>query len=193
MAAVAQMLGGVNYMNSTQANGTFWDLLIYGTQLYIEQTDPNMTIYGAESEHLWGGHALNPKPAWVQDGMANGPTVDYLYQKILDWHDVEVLLENGDKGHYLTATGITFDTDTNLGFLRYIDPWDGTYKSSNMQRLVNGQLQVNYGGVWQDLTVAFDESPCVDCPPVPEPGTWALLLGGLAFVAVRRQARDLAV
>jgi hypothetical protein len=205
MAMVANTLGTAGYMNTTKANGTWWDMLIYGTQLYIEQKQPNVTNYYAETEYTWFGHAapIPPiaKPAWVMDGMPNGPTLADLVSKIGNWWDVEVLIESTDFGHYVTATGITFDDAAGAGFLRYIDPWDGTYKTSNMQWSNTGQLQVQYGGMWRDVTATFDQKPeCPNgpCEPVPEPGTWALLFGGLAWLVVRRasgsrQARDLAV
>lgn len=189
MMAVATKLAGVQYMNQG-ANGTFWDMLIYGKEKYIEEVAPGTTRYAAQSYFTWTNPPV-PKPGYVTDNQS--PTWRFIYDELTAGEDIEILLSawSNDWGHYVTVTSLNFDDTNNDGVMQqnenatidYIDPWTGLPGVSSIwdPGRADGLLNVGYSdGAW--MSVAVTES-------VPEPGT--LLLSGLALTAlgvVRRRA-----
>lgn len=203
MVAVAQTVGGLNYMN-TKANlvggaggaGTWDDMFIYGKRNYIESVLPNKTLYAAQLKSMWAwaGRPADetpplPKPAWVQD--LTQPNGLFLYNELNDCEDVEILIVDGDWGHFLTVTGLVWNDLNNNGLIEaaekalihYIDPVTGAPGVSSIDGQVNpgDPIRINYGNFPQaELVMTMSES-------VPEPMTLSLLaLGALVVMRKRR-------
>lgn len=180
LIAVANTLGGPNYMNTIAMNTTWHDDFIWGKRAYIEQVAPNVTTYAAQDFWNWN-NPQRPKPAWVQQGY---PTWDFLYNELLNCQDVEILLTWGDGGHYLTLTSFHWsdldwdgiiDQNENA-WIDYIDPCTGAWGQTNIwHSFVGGgqwKIETNYYSSW--ISMAVKESP------VPEPGSLLVLGSGLA-------------
>jgi hypothetical protein len=178
------------------AQGTYIEDFIYGKVKYIEDRFPGQTRYAAQVALDWRSGpvpmgvtdwpthaATHTQPAWVQDETA--ATLDFIYQQIRAREDVEVFLAYDTGGaHYLTVTGISFDTATNMGTLNFIDPNGGVAGASPINGLsMNGEIRLGYGG-GSTLFHAVSESP------IPEPAAIALMLIGLiGLCAFRRNAK----
>jgi hypothetical protein len=191
MSAVVDTLTGANYMNTNcLVCGTYWDYFIYGKQKYIDGVAPGTTIYAAQSMFGWAGVSgiAQPKPAYVQDNLANGPTIDFLFTELMAQEDIEILISfNAGGGHYVTVTGLTYDTTTRTGTLRYIDPNGGAARSATVsQTVAGGTINIAYSNgtantIAGQITVAVGESP------VPEPVAFILVGIGLTIIGVRRK------
>jgi len=209
MAAVAATLGGLNYMNTKCPGGTWDDMFIYGKQKYVEEQLPGMTDYAAEMSGTWAFPGTRPgdeippitKPSWVEDN--KNPTWQFLYNNLVGLdgveagpgEDVEILITDGDWGHFLTLTSFHWDDvngdsiidSTEGAWIDYIDPGTGLNAQSSLcQSSYGGQLLVNYSTMYSNaqLVMAVKESP------VPEPTTLALLCaGGLCLVLYRQRKR----
>jgi hypothetical protein len=130
-----------------------------------------------------------PKPNWVSDNTI--PTWQFLYNELKDGEDIEILITDGNWGHYLTVTGFSWNdadgdktVDANEGAtIFYIDPAGNATNSPISQQVLGGQLFVSYPNFNNaSLVMAVSES-------VPEPATLSLLaLGGLAMIRRRRWA-----
>ncbi len=205
LVAVATALAGPGYMNTqiVPANvnsGTFDDMLIYGKYQYIEDNAPGTTVYAAQMMSTWTTPALPagrpltqippvPKPDWVQDGVI--PQWQFLYDELVTCEDVEILIVDDSWGHYLTLTSFSWLDANGDGIIQagegatidYIDPATGAVVISPISQAGLGTvIFVNYPAVTNaQLVMAVAESP------VPEPGSWALLLLGCAGLARKRR------
>jgi hypothetical protein len=93
---------------------------------YIEKTDPRVTTYEAQMRDEWNApaHSNPPKPAFVQDNTV--PDVAFIAKELSAKEDVEIAVRGTTgPGHYLTLTGIMFDTDGRTGKIFFIDPMGG--------------------------------------------------------------------
>ncbi len=186
--------------------GTWDDMFIYGKQKYIETMLPNKTIYSAQLKSTWAWPGAPPRPAdeippipkppWVQHNTQ--PDAVFLALELAACEDVEILIVDGDWGHYLTVTGIQWIDANNDGlinagaagepaFLHYIDPLTGLPPLAPApiggQNVVGDPVRVSYGLFPQaELVMTVSESP------IPEPATMTLLAIG-AVVLVRRRKR----
>lgn len=189
-AAVATTLSGAGYMDTANNTGTFIENFIFGKTKYIEEKVPGKTRYAAQVALQWRDGVNNtggpqpthqvPKPAWVQDQTA--ATLDFLYKQIRAREDVEIFVGyDGGGAHYLTLTGIMYDTATNMGKINFIDPLGGMPGMANITGLVGGVIHVDYSGGAR-VFHAVSESP------IPEPATIALAIIGLVgLCALRRR------
>lgn len=197
MAAVATTLGGEDYMDTGNNDGTFIEDFIFGKQKYLEEKAPGKTRYAAQVAVEWRDGVNNtdppqptnlvPKPDWVQDETA--PTLDFIYRQIRDREDVEIFVFGGG-AHYLTVTGIEYDDTTNTGTLSFIDPGDGMAAMSDIVGLetIDGMdfIELDY-----ELTAGENTfiGHAVSESPIPEPAAIALLVIGLVgLCGFRRQA-----
>ncbi len=206
MIAVAMTLAGAQYMN-TKPNlmgggggaGTWDDMFIYGKTTYFEFMLPNHSTYAAQMKSQWGWvmDAFGmprpadeippiPKPWWVQD--LTQPDAMFLYNELNACEDVEILIVDGDWGHYLTVTGLQWnDVNGNQliesvenAWIYYIDPATGAPGASPIggQLIPGDPLRVNYGLFpMAELVMTVSESP------IPEPGTMMMLGTGLMGLA----------
>jgi hypothetical protein len=204
MIAIAEILGNQSHMNTMTGSvagstGTFDDMFIYGKEKYIESVLPGITIYGAEMKSAWAWLGSPPRPAdqippinkpsWVTDNIL--PTWQFLFNELSACEDVEILIVDSDWGHFLTATGLTWNDangdsviDPGEGaIIYYIDPATGLASSSPIfQNGPNQQLFVGYG-IYENaqLVMTVKES-------APEPATITFLaLGGLALLRRKRR------
>jgi hypothetical protein len=101
---------------------------------------------------------------------------------------VEVLIVDGDWGHYLTVTGLAWnDANNNLvidgvenAFLNYIDPATGAPGSSPIAQAGLGMtLFVGYGPYNGQIVMSMSQ--------VPEPGSLCLLIVGVFGLMIRRR------
>ena len=191
-----------NLVGGGGGSGTWDDMFIYGKQAYIESALPNQTIYAAQlkSQWAWLGAPPRPadeippipKPAWVQQ--LTQPDAVFLATELADCEDVEILIVDGDWGHYLTVTGIQWvdinndgliNTNLENAVLHYIDPVTGMPGASPIggQNVAGDPLRVSYGNFpMAELVMTVSESP------IPEPMTISLLvLGGLAMLMRRKK------
>lgn len=180
LIAVANILGGAQYMNTIAMNTTWHDDFIWGKQAYIEAFCPNVTTYAAQDIWNWNNPA-RPRPAWVQPVY---PTWDFLYNELLKCQDVEILLTWGDNGHYLTLTSFhwtdldwdgVIDQNENAS-IDYIDPCTGAWGQTAIWHAAVGpnlwKIETGYNSSY--ISMAVKESP------VPEPASLLVLCSGLA-------------
>jgi hypothetical protein len=202
LIAVANNVGA-NFMKSCVNNcgtGTYIEDFIIGKRDYIESKVPGKTKYGAQIALKWrvnaddfpagnpGSHLGTPKPDFVQDMRA--ATLAFLAGEIARGEDVEVFVAWGtNNAHYLTLTGISYNDQTNMGTLNFIDPAGGLPGMANILGLnANGVIQTSYAG-GSSLFHAVSES-------TPEASTvlglLALgLLGGGVQIKQRYQSRKI--
>lgn len=202
MIAVAQTVGSPVNMNTLPVLqgggcGTWDDMFIYGKSNYIESVLPNKTIYAAQlkSQWAWAGRPVPEtppiaKPLWVQD--LTQPDGIFLFNELNDCEDVEILIVDGDWGHYLTVTGLVWNDGNGDQLIQgaenasvlYIDPVTGLPGVSPIggQTIPGDPIRVSYGAFPQaELVMTVSESP------IPEPMTLSLLaLGALAVLRKRK-------
>jgi hypothetical protein len=194
----ANVLAGNPYMGSCLPcgpnDGTYIEDFAIGKYDYLEKMAKGKTVYHAQIGIKWretipagdGTHPNTKKPAWVQDETL--PTTGFLLAELGKKQDIELFLTGptaagGTFSHYVTLTGIEFDDVKKTGSISIIDP-DGGVPATYDFKIENGRIRTTYGtGGQADIFHAIAESP------VPEPGTWLLLLGGgsVALLVVRRR------
>lgn len=164
------------FMNTTVANGTWHDNFIRGIYAYIEARLPGVSKYSAQdhwSPTYWGNApSVRPPPSWV---LGQTPTWNFIFDELTLGSAVGVLFTyTGGGGHFVSVSGMTWDTDLDSGTLFFMNPWTGSAESTGV-RLASGKINTDYGGTngsW--ISVASTVAA------VPEPGT--LLLGSLGAI-----------
>lgn len=208
LVAVALNLAGGVYMNTLPPGGTWDDMFIWGKLRYFEDMGVAQdTIFGAQMSGVWGHprqgtpdqFPAGARPDWVADGMT--PTWEFIYDNLRACEDVEVLIVEGDWGHFLTVTSFCFNDADDDGFidpvwennnivgseatLDYINPCGGVWGSSIIwQDAQTGALQVHYQTHQGEVILAVKESP------IPEPLTvLGVMLGVSSLAAYIRRRR----
>ena len=77
------------------------------------------------------------------------PTAEFLYEQLAKGQDVEVGISWNSPdggGHWVTATGMDFDTETGTGTLDFIDPWGGEELHGSLSLDEDGNLVLSYSG-----------------------------------------------
>ena len=172
MVAVAQVLAGSSYMNTTLANGTYWSNFGPAIQKYIGEKDPGVTAYN--NSILYGSGSST---AW-----------NFLYQQLLLSSDLEILIQktatNSGSNHFLTVYGINWDDQTLSGTLSYIDPWGGLKQTSSISyNSANSRLELAYNGL--SWIYAGESERTI----VPVPSSLLLLGSGLIGLIVNRRKK----
>lgn len=160
------------FMNTTLANGTWHDNFIRGMYSYIEASIAGVTQYSAQdywSPTYWGNApSTRPPPSWVA---GQTPTWDFIYDGIAKGSAVGVLFTyNSGGGHFVSVTGMNWDSTTNSGILFFMNPWTGSAENTGI-RLSSGRIKTDYGGAnasW--ISVANSVIA------VPEPSTFVCLI-----------------
>jgi hypothetical protein len=177
---VANTLNGKNFMNTccVEGGGTSIADFILGKMAYLEQQNKAATRYKAQMSDEWNppGHPGVKKPTFVQDNIK--PTVAFIADELKAGEDVELALKPlTGPGHYVTLTGITFDTETGTGTISFVDPMGGMLGKAGIMRGSgeNASIVTDYmiGNQVTRVVGAVAESP------VPEPTT-LLLVGTTA-------------
>lgn len=193
LIAAANLLAGKMHIQDP-SDGAVIEMFILGQLDYFAEVGAGPTSLKVQLQKKWDsertkqdpGDAGRPKPsADVQD--ETSPTVPFIFGELSHGEDVEILIEDTERktGHYLTVTGITFDTVAQKGAFYVIDP-DNPDKPTTIpiERIEDGTIKISYEygeSLLTDVTAVVAESP------IPEPGTAALLLGGLACLLLRRR------
>ncbi len=190
---VANALNGKNFMNTccVEGGGTSIADFILGEMAYMEQQNTAATRYKAQMSDEWSapGHPGVKKPTFVQDNTK--PTVAFIADELKAGEDVELALKPfTGPGHYVTLTGITFNTETGTGTISFVDPMGGMVGKAGIKRGPgeNVSIMTDYmiGDQVTRVVGAVAESP------VPEPTT-LLLFGttaaGLGFARWRQRRR----
>jgi hypothetical protein len=154
-------LAATTTMNTTLTNGTWHDNFIQGLARYAEARAPGRTQYLAQdywAPTYWGNApATKTQPDWVQ---GQTPTWSFLYDSLAKSAAVNVLFSAnvGTSGHYVTVTGLTWDTSTNAGTLAYVNPWTGGFEQTGIRLNGSGRLSTDYfgtNGSWIGLAEAL--------------------------------------
>lgn len=203
----ARYLSLGQYMNTTEEEqGTRADRFIYGKWKYIEDR-PGLrgkTKYAAELSGTWGAPPrpegedppMPPKPSEVRDG--TDPTWDFIYSELKACEDVEILIDWGSGGHFVTLTGCkwTDENEDNIiqkseAVIWFIDPDGGDENWSliwNNTNNINSLLKIEYlAHSNASITMAVSESP-----RIPEPSTVIMMaasVAGLAGVVLRKMRK----
>jgi PEP-CTERM motif len=183
---VANTLNGQNFMNTCcVAGGASLGDFILGKMAYIESVNKGVTRYEVQMRDEWSapGHPGAAKPAFVEDNKI--PTVTFIAEQLMAGQDIEISLKPlTGPGHFVTLTGIMFDTDTGTGRISFVDPMGGRTGTAGLTRpgeslvtdyMINDQVTRIVGVVAES--------------PVPEPATVLLLGSGAAAVAVHAWRR----
>jgi hypothetical protein len=179
----------IDYLNSNR--GLLENYVLGGGRLFINagtdlQTDISL-VFGASSGELidwdagFSASAVDPTSS-LFDGAGTSWDGFYFSQNSLDTPDTFKSLINDDKGNTVLSGGFFGDGYVMLG----------TQTNTTWHAGINGsdpfQLRVN------ELLYALNVQPPPVQPTIPEPETYALMVLGLAGVAiaVRRQRRPAA-
>jgi len=196
LADVANTLLGANYMNTDCVGcGTDFRDFILGKQKYIEEKSPGKTVYMALVNDIWALPGGPTKPDYVRERTA--PTIDFLSTELADKEDVELLIKFADgSGHYVTLTGLKWNSDTKLGTLTFVDPDGGVGRDSNISQSGDDPLHIDLQGADGNaragtIFAAVSESPILTpvSPSLPEPETYAMLLAGLGLMGFAGRRR----
>ena len=178
------------YMKSCCGIGTPWENFVVGKQDYFDDVAPGTTVSAVQSEYGW-----NPRRA-PRPGPQSGITVQthtptrrsafFILNALQHNQDLEILITNseGREGHYLTVTGISWDTDDDTGFLSYVDPDGGEDETVGIASTADEPLSIEYNDETRQIRVAVDESPTV---AAPEPGSMVLSLPVLLLLLLTRR------
>lgn len=158
MVAVAQILAGPTYMDTTLADGTGWSYFGPAIQNYIESKDPGVTVYN--SSYLAGS-----TEAW-----------NFIYQQLNSGSDLEILLQSTSStsgiNHFITPYALTWDDQTLSGTLSWVDPLDATQHTASMlYDSVDAHIELAAYG-WSWIYAGASERPAA-CPELSS----LLLLG----------------
>ncbi len=191
---------GQNYMKTCVPrcveSTTLIEDFILGKRDYIEAKARGKTAYAAEiwparqnaANAPWrvnppeGTHPGTQKPSFVQD--STKPTLSFIANQIAHGEDVEIFVSNDNIGHYMTVTGISYDTVTDMGTISLIDPLG----AENMTRITRNILGLNANGFIRTSyqleganTIIYNVA---SESAVPEPSTVILSLSALGILTL---------
>lgn len=171
------------------AGGTGIEDFVLGKMAYIEKQDKGMTLYHTQMRDAWSPitHPGAPKPDFVDDNTR--PTIDFLASELKAGEDIEIAIKAATgPGHYLTLTGLAFNTATGTGTITFVDPNGGKVGTANITREAGENVSIVTDYTINDLPTRIVGA--VAESPVPEPSTVLLVgtavVGALALVRRRR-------
>jgi hypothetical protein len=178
---------GDNYMKSCDAcnpggpGGTPIEDTMIGIQNYLQDFSPGTTMLSMQDFYAWNVSAniqnKVAQPNYVATGTA--PTAQFIANALYANDAVEayLLYANGKAAHYVTISGIRFNTATSLGTATFIDPLTGKPTQVNITGLSAGNLNTNYSG-GASIRAVYVEAPVPECSTLL---MMALGLGLLSF------------
>jgi len=187
---VGTAMGLGDLMGTDFINGTWWDDLIWYKMIDLESKVPGMTDYQAQHMPGWNWNIWdNPaaaKPAWVESTV---PTWQFLWEKLVNCEDIEILMNWSGGGHFVTVKSFHWNDADNDNIIDiaenatfdYINPWTGASGVSSIwQDSLGNPLETNYAsGAYISMMVSET--------PVPEPAAITLLgLGALGLIRRRK-------
>jgi len=126
------------------------------------------------------------EPTGIADSTV--PTLQFLYDELKKDQDIELFMANGANQHYITLTGISDDSTTNIGKMWIIDPWgdeagnDVTGKEIAIEGLAGGFIDTGLVIDGNDFSYV---AHAIATSPIPEPAAYLLLLAGLLMTIAR--------
>jgi hypothetical protein len=183
----AANLVGDNYMKSCDAcnpngaSGTPIEDTMIGMQNYLQDFTPGTTMLSMQDFYAWNASAVIrnkvAKPDYVAAGTA--PTAQFIANALNANAAVEayLLYANGKVAHYVTISGIRFDTDTGKGTATFVDPLGGQAVNVDITGFSAGNLNTNYKG-GASIRAVYVEAP------VPECSTMLMMAGGLFLISI---------
>jgi len=178
---------GDNYMKSCDAcnpngaAGTPIEDTVIGIQNYLQDFTPGTTILSMQDFYAWNVSAniqnKVAQPNYVAASTA--PTAQFIANALNANDAVEayLLYANGKAAHYVTISGISFNTATNIGTATFIDPLGGKAVPVNITGLLAGNLNTNYSG-GASIRAVYVEAP------VPECSTLMMMTVGLSLMSI---------
>lgn len=171
--ALANLLMTEPYMGTPAGVGTTITRFVTGKQNYLNAPGPNALPYTIMQAMVSGWSSGVPVPSYVD---VHTPTLDFLLGQLNSRADIELLILFPLHGHYVTVTGMTWDTITDDGTVRYIDPTDGSPHSMGFSRDTSGTITVFYTDPSNGQTSTGIVHSIVSEVPTPS-GAVVLLLG----------------
>jgi hypothetical protein len=178
---------GDDYMKSCDAcnpngpGGTPIEDTMIGMQNYIQDFSPGTTMLSMQDFYAWNVSAniqnRVAQPNYVQASTA--PTAQFIANALgaNDAVEAYLLYANGRAAHYVTISGINFDTTTGRGTASFIDPLTGRSTNVNITGFSQGNLNTNYSG-GASIRAVYVEAP------VSESSTFFLIGLGLAVMSI---------
>jgi len=172
--AVAQILTGSTYMDTSTAYGTYWTDFGTAIKKYTEEKAPSLTAYASAT-----GSSLTWN--WIYNQLDAGSDLEILIQKIVTGTSAT------GANHFITIYGLTWDDVQNSGTISYVDPWGGVLGAASID-YSSSRYEINYmGGSW--IYGGESQGPISIPPAVPEPSTLILLGTGMLGLALRLRKR----
>jgi hypothetical protein len=178
---------GDDYMRSCDAcnpngpGGTPIEDTMIGMQNYLQDFSRGTTMLSMQDFYAWNVSAniqnRVPQPSYV--AASTPPTAQFIANALNANDAVEayLLYANGQRAHYVTISGIRFNTDTGTGTASFIDPIGGQATQVNITGFSLGNLNTNYGG-GASIRAVYVEAP------VPECSTLLLMALGLGLMSL---------
>lgn len=175
--------------------GTVIEDFVIGKQKYLADRAPGTTLVHGQMNFAWRDDAnirktIGTKPAGIADSTV--PTLQFLYAELKKGQDIELFMANGDNQHYITLTGIRYDSATNTGKMWVMDPWgdaagnDVTGKEIAIEGLSDGFIDTGLVIDGNDFSYV---AHAIATSPIPEPTAYLLLLAGLLVIARAHRTR----
>jgi hypothetical protein len=186
--ACANLLMTSPYMGTPAGAGTTISRFVTGKQNYLNGPHRDLlpfTIMEAMVTDWNEGEGLLPPPPPPTFVTLAKPSLDFLLAQLNKSADIEALILFPLHGHYVTVTGMTWNTIFDDGKIRYIDPTDGSPHSMGFTRDTGGTITVFYvdPSTGQSLTGVLHSV----VSEVPGPSVAGVLALGAWIVAARRR------
>lgn len=156
--ATDEVLASSSYYNTSPNDGTYNYLIPYVIHSYLSSANQisNVNLSGYFTSDNWS--ISNPKPSYITDGRG---TWNYLYSQLtLGSALIFGIGYNGEGGHALLATGLSWIDTNNDGIIQssenatlsFLDPLDPATSYGADGETVTGPGDYTSGHVWEDAS-----------------------------------------